>query len=90
MLIITKLRRGESGVMLKLEGRIVREWAEVLKEESERQATHGRPVLLDCSAVSFVDRLGIEIVTGLIRDRVVELVDCPEFIRQLLSEGDKT
>ena len=89
MLKITERHEDASRARLQLEGRIVREWAHVLERECLRHPVDKRPVLLDCSAVTYLDRDGIDVVTRLVRDDVVEVLDCPEFVRQLLAEGDR-
>ena len=66
MLRITRIDRDEEGVVLKLEGRLVDEWVDLLRETCEaHQRKMETPLSLDLSAVAFADKEGRELLRRL-------------------------
>lgn len=87
MLRITKIGENPSLTTLKVEGRIVSDWASVLEGESLRLLEEKQAVLLDFSNVSFIDRRGVEMLRR-IRARDVRIINCSPLIEDLLEGED--
>lgn len=83
MLRITRVIEGPSRTTLRVEGRIVAEWVAVLERECWLALEDNRPVRLDLSAVTFIDSRGVAILRHLGANEL-DIVECPEFIRELL------
>jgi len=66
MLRITR-EEGSRGATLKLEGRVVAEWAALLESECSDLLRSPGTMSLDLTGVSFVDRAGIETLERLSR-----------------------
>ena len=84
MLKITKLEAAQDGAVLKLEGRLVGPWVGQLREIAEAELAQDRPVAFEVSQLSFVDRLGEELLRELVRRRV-RLEGPTGFVRELLK-----
>jgi ABC-type transporter Mla MlaB component len=69
---------------LRVEGRVVTEWVPVLERECWLALQENGHVELDLSAVTFVDGRGVAALRHL-GTNDVEIVNCPEFIRELLG-----
>jgi hypothetical protein len=82
LLRITRVE-GPSWTTLRVEGRIVAEWVSVLQRECWLALDDDRPVRLDLSAVTFIDRRGVAVLRHL-RANEFEVIRCPEFIGELL------
>lgn len=87
MLRITKIGESPSLATLKVEGRVVSDWASVLESESLRLLEEKGAVLLDFSNVSFVDRRGVETLRRM-RAGNVRIINCSPLIEDLLDGGD--
>ena len=59
------------------------EWVAVLERECWLAFEDNRPVRLDLSAVTFIDSRGVAILRHLGANEL-EIVKCPEFVRELL------
>jgi len=68
---------------LRVEGRVVAEWVPVLERECWLALQENGHVQLDLSAVTFVDGRGVAALRQL-GAKDVEIVNCPEFIEELL------
>ena len=75
-------------MVLRLEGRLLSGWTEVLSEECARHEAAGREVVLDLADVVFVDCDGISLLERL-RSKQVSLVRCPAFVKELIDEKCK-
>ena len=67
---ITRERSSPERTTLRLEGRLVAEWAAILERECSTLHHAGRAVSLDMTQVGFVDRAGIEALARLSRQGV--------------------
>jgi len=83
MLRITKVADGSGAVTLKVEGRIVSEWVQVLERECLEGLRKKREVVLDFADVAFVDGQGIRMLRRL-RTRAVQLVNVSALLEDLL------
>ncbi len=86
MLRITRTGEGPSDVTLKLEGRVVSDWVPLLREECLRILKKQKRVRLDFSGVTFIDDRGVEMLKGIVSERV-RLMNCSPLIEELLQEG---
>jgi anti-anti-sigma regulatory factor len=85
MLRLTRTTESPSGVVLKAEGRVMAEWAELLEAECrELLAAHLR-VVLDLGGVSYLDRGAVRVLRELTRG-TLGLVNCPPLVEELLTE----
>ncbi len=85
MLRVTKAVQQSTSVTLKVEGRIASEWIDVLERECRTQLEDDRSVLLDFSNITFIDRVGVEMLKSLAAEDV-EIINCSVFITDLLNE----
>ena len=67
VLRITQNEGADSGAILRLEGRVVAEVAAVLEQECSELLRSRDEVSLDLAGVSFVDRVGVEVLQRLSR-----------------------
>ena len=83
MLRISRAAATPSVSTLRVEGRVVAEWVAVLERECWLALQENGHVQLDLSAVTFVDGRGVAALRQL-GAKDVEIVNCPEFIGELL------
>lgn len=88
MLKITTAERSRHRVVLKLEGKIIEQWAALLDHECRTALLHHNQVELDCAAVDFMDQKGIEVLKHLPRKHVM-LIGAPGFVMELLQTGGR-
>lgn len=67
-----RITRVNEGTRLRLEGRLVAQWAELLEREAAELLVDD-DVVLDLAAVGFVDRAGVEVLQRLSRAGVTVL-----------------
>ena len=83
MLRISRASESPPLATLRVEGRIVAEWVPVLERECWLALQKNGHVRLDLSAVTFVDGRGVAALRHLGANDL-EIVNCPEFIGELL------
>ena len=87
MLRISVVSQTPEEVVLKVEGWVVREAVGLLEQEGQRWLDQGRQVVLDLEGVCFIDRAGLELLSGWAGTRLV-LRRGSSFVRvQLQSRG---
>ncbi|MCI0417424.1 STAS domain-containing protein [bacterium] len=86
MLKITVMAETDETVTLKLEGRIIGQWVDEVREECEMWLAKGRKAVLDLSGIIFIDELGIETLKAMKRNGV-NLIGCSLFLSGLLEEN---
>ncbi len=86
MLRMTKILEDEFSVTLKVEGRIMSEGVDVLELECLKWLDQKEKVQLDCSAVSYIDGRGVEVLNSMAQNNI-RIERCPGFIQDLLSCG---
>lgn len=84
MLRITRIP-SQAAVCLRLEGRLVGEWIDLLADVCRRE--NGAPVVLDLAGVTFVGRPGVELLARLHRQGV-DSVHAPGFLAGLIPRDD--
>lgn len=89
MLKITKIQESGSDVLLKLEGKIMAQWAALLDGECRSFLRQKKAVYLDCSHVDFIDQRGVEVVRNFPSTQVT-LMSAPGFVTELLQIGGQS
>ena len=89
MLKITTIQESRRDVLLKLEGKITDQWADLLDGECRSFLRQRKAVHLDCSHVDFIDARGVEVLNNLSQTQV-NLMSAPGFITELLQIGDRS
>ena len=84
MLRITTLDGGDSGPILRLEGKLLEPWV----DEARRACMVQSPLRLDLSALNYVDVTGVRFLRELLQ-RGAAICACSGFVSALL-EGDET
>lgn len=87
MLRVTTLGKNGNGTVLRVEGRIVAAWAEVLEAQCRASLDRGEPLRLDLAGVSYVDGAGMAALRRL-RDARVALDGCSPLLQELLAGED--
>lgn len=91
MLKITRVASSKQEVTLQLDGRVLGQWVELLRESAESVLKEGMRLTLDLENTSFIDCEGIALIKRLI-DRGVRQVKAPPFvteqIRNCAEQGD--
>ncbi len=86
MLRITCVTRNGKCLMVKVEGRIADHWTTELSRVTSLALKTAPHVVLEMSGVTFVDRTGVALLQSL-RRRGVRLVDCSDFMWNLVNGG---
>lgn len=89
MLRVTRIAESASSVALKLEGRIVGGWVSLLERECRNCLGRTTEVVLDLSAVTFVDDRGVDMLRGLASEGV-RIVRASDLVDHLLRQGGNT
>lgn len=84
MLRITRLIETPFEVTLKLEGKIVSDWVELLEKEIRTLIKEGRTVNLDCSGVKYVDERAMELLR-MVAGRKLKIVNATALIQDLME-----
>ena len=85
MLRLTRTSQPPDDVILLLEGQIVDQWVRLLEEECLQLLGTRCRVLLDLSAVSYLDRHAARLLREL-ESRSVRLINCPPLVDELVRE----
>jgi len=89
LLRITRVENGPTGLMLKVEGKIMSEWVRVLHDECQKGSARSTNVVLDLSGVSYADREGVEMLRAVLGPHV-RIAAAPLFLTALLHQGEKS
>ncbi|BFU91287.1 MAG: hypothetical protein NTAFB01_24740 [Nitrospira sp.] len=89
MLKITKIQESEREVLLKLEGKIMEQWAALLDGECRAYLRRRKVVFLDCLHVDYIDGRGVEVLNALPHSHVT-LMSTPAFMTELLQLGGRS
>ena len=84
MLKIVLMETRSQAATLTLEGLVIGPWVEELERSCESVLSTGAELTLDFSAVSFIDRGGVELFRSL-RSRRVEFLNCSPFVAEQLG-----
>ncbi len=83
MLRITTMTEGRRLVRLKLEGRVVSDWVALLENECLKSLRKEHTVVLDFSAVAFVDGAGVAMLRKIATDSL-QIVNASPLVEHLL------
>ena len=83
MIRLTRIDEASLTVTFKIEGRIDSEGVSVLKQECRKHLHQQQTINLDCRSVTFVDQVGKDLLQLLAKENV-QIINCPEFIKDLL------
>lgn len=89
MLKITKMEDSGAAVILKLEGKVTDQWADLLAEECQSLLGNRKTLLLDCTDVHFLDERGVEVLRNLPPQHVT-IVDAPGIVTELFKTGGRS
>ena len=87
MLRITQLTHAESPIRLKVEGELVAHDASVLERECLKQLEQRRELIVDLSAVTFIDGCGAAALRRL-QGTQLTLTGCSPLILELIGDQD--
>lgn len=85
MVRITIKDAGTEKTTVKIEGRIVLDWIQVVESECHDLLSRGESVFLDLSGVIFVGSEGASMIRRLL-DKGCVLANCPLFIQHVLIQ----
>ncbi len=89
MLKITTVQESGVDVLVKLEGKIMAQWAALLDGECRSYLRQKKTVYLDCSSVDYVDERGLDVLHSLPQKHVT-LMSTPGFLTELLQIGGQS
>ena len=84
MIRITMTEDGTS-VFLRVEGRIIDEWVDLLDDTCREMGDNGIGLILDLSAVTFASFAGLSVLRRL-RAGGIAFHDCPMYLKDLCDE----
>lgn len=85
MLRITKMEENAKRARIKVEGRLVSTWVNLVELEYQRARNGSRQIVLDLTHVTFVDDAGLRMLRMLAQDHLVVL-NTSDFIHHLLCQ----
>jgi len=88
MLKIVSVPNGSGTATLVLEGRLVGPWVEELRRSCEQASSSSDGLTLDLWGVSFVDRVGLELLRSLAARRT-RLNNCSPFVAEQLRTPER-
>ncbi len=83
MLRIHDVSDADQAPTLRLEGKLMGLWVDVLRDTCRLQARPFESLRLDLSAITFVDAAGAELLSDLIRQGT-QIIACSGYIAELL------
>ena len=89
MLKITTIQESRGDVLLKLEGKIIDQWAALLDGECRAYLRKKKAVYLDCSNVEYLDGRGVEVLNAFPHSHVT-LMSAPALVTELLQIGGRS
>ncbi len=85
MLRIVEEDATDNSMTLRLDGRLVSQWVEVLRSSCEQAFDHAGCLILDLAGVSFADHHGVQLLQQL-EDRQVRLINCSPFLWEQIKQ----
>ncbi len=89
MLRILEEKTTDDSTILRLDGRIVGQWVEVLRESCEQVFQSNGQVTLDLTGVSFADHDGVRLLRQL-DQRQIRLINCSQFLQEQMKHTTKS
>ena len=81
MLRITEITTTKAQTLLQLEGRLIGQWVELLRESAAPLTANS--FALELTGLSFVDHAGLELLHTW-QARGIKLLNCPLFLQEML------
>lgn len=85
MLRIMEEKAANNATTLRLDGRIVGQWVELLRTSCEQFFQRNSRIVLDLTGVSFADFEGVRLLQQL-EQRQVALINCSPFLQEQLKQ----
>ena len=89
MLKMTTIQETRRDVLIKLEGKITDQWADLLDGECRAYLRQKKTVHLDCSHIDFIDARGVEALNNFPQSQVT-LMSAPVFVTELIRIGGRS
>ena len=83
MLRIVEENVAKNSMTFRLDGRLVGEWVEVLRQSCEQAFQNDRPLILDLTGVNFADQEGVQLLRQL--EPRVTFIHCSPFLREQIK-----
>ncbi len=85
MLRIVEENTANESVTLRLDGRLVNQWIEVLRSSCQQAAQQDGRLILDLAGVNFADHEGVKLLRQLEQQQAT-FINCSPFLREQLKE----
>jgi len=85
MLRIVEVDATNDSMRLRLDGRLVSQWVEVLRSSCQQAFLNHDRLTLDLAGVSFADREGVQLLRQL-EQLQVALINCSLFLREQMKQ----
>lgn len=89
MLRILEEKTTDNSTILRLDGRIVGQWVEVLRESCEQAFQSNGSLALDLTGVNFADHEGVRLLRQL-DQRQIKLINCSPFLQEQMKPTTKS
>ena len=86
---MTTIQETRRDVLIKLEGKITDQWADLLDGECRAYLRQKKTVHLDCSLIDFIDARGVEVLNNFPQSQVT-LMSAPVFVTELIRIGGRS
>lgn len=86
MLRITEENVTDNSKTLRLEGRLVNQWIEVLRSSCEQSVQSKSRLILDLADLSFADYEGMQLLRRLEQQQVT-FINCSPFLREQMKQS---
>jgi len=85
MLRIVEGDATNDSMTLRLDGRLVSQWVELLRSSCEQAYQKGSNLIIDLAGVSFADQEGVQLLQQLEQQQVT-IINCSPFLREQLKQ----
>lgn len=85
MLRIVEENATNSSMTLRLDGRLVSQWVELVRSTCEEAFHNDGRLILDLTGLSFADHEGVQLLQQL-EQRQVTIINCSPFLREQLKQ----
>lgn len=85
MLRIVEENTANESLTLRLDGRLVSQWIEVLRLSCEQAFHHDGRLILDLAGVNFADHEGVQLLRQLEQQHVT-FINCSPFLREQMKQ----
>jgi len=85
MLRIVEMNTANESLTLRLDGRLVSQWVEVLRSSCEQASQQDGRLILDLAGMNFADYEGVQLLRQL-EQRHITFINCSPFLREQLKQ----